>query len=132
MTELRQEFAVLCELQNVCVARAVAADPDVAFVINGDSMIRLRPLIARAGAAPVSDEISRLIELKDRRSLGAARARRRVLVGAGFAGRKRVWAMDNPDVILCVDRYPDSHSDVPVIRQRLRPQRIDFKSRCPH
>src|SRR5262249_15782174 len=42
MTELRQELAVLSELQDMGVVRAIAADPDVTFVINGDPVVRLR------------------------------------------------------------------------------------------
>src|SRR5260370_32829771 len=35
--------------------------------------------------------------------------------------------MDDPNVILAVDRNSNGHAQQPVIRQRLRPERIDFK-----
>ena len=46
---------------------AVAANPDVPLVIHGDSVVRLRPVVALARAAPVPDEVALLIELEDRR-----------------------------------------------------------------
>ena len=37
---------------------AVAADPDVAFVIDGDAVVRIRPIVALARAAPVADQVA--------------------------------------------------------------------------
>ena len=51
---------------------AVAANPDVALVVDEDSVIRLRPVVAFAGTAPVADEIARLVELEHRRRRRAA------------------------------------------------------------
>src|SRR5262245_63572561 len=45
VAELREELAVLSELQDMGVVRAVVADPDIAFVIYGDSVVRLCPLV---------------------------------------------------------------------------------------
>src|SRR5262249_18197139 len=72
MAELREELAVLGELQDVGVVRAVAADPDVAFVIYGDPVVRLRPFVALSRTAPVSDQIAGLIEFQNWRGLRAA------------------------------------------------------------
>src|SRR5262249_11228043 len=49
---LQQELAVLGELEDMRVLLAVAADPDVAFVVNVNAMVGLRPLVAGAGTAP--------------------------------------------------------------------------------
>src|SRR5437879_1618848 len=91
MPDLHQEFSVLREFQDhVVVERstpglrlicggslrrrgnlrtaAVAADPDVSFVIDGDSMIRDRPIVTLARSSPVPDEIALLVELENRRS----------------------------------------------------------------
>ena len=55
LADLHQELAVLRELQHHAVAAAVAADPDVALVVDGDAVVRRRPLIAVAvAAAPVA------------------------------------------------------------------------------
>ena len=40
--------------------------------------------------------------------------------------------MDDPDVILRIDRHADRVAQDPMVRQRLRPQRIDFKPRRLH
>ena len=47
------------------LAAPVAADPDVAFVVDVDTVIRRWPIVTLARPSPVSDEIARLIELKD-------------------------------------------------------------------
>ena len=74
LADLHQELAGLRELQNHAVvdrpaaaillssaasggrllAAAIAADPDVAFVVDVDAVIRGRPVVALAGAAPMS------------------------------------------------------------------------------
>src|SRR6202007_1036770 len=79
MPDLHQELAVLRELQNLVVviqslllAPAVPADPDVALVIYGDSVIRIRPVVAFSRAAPVADEVAGLVEFQNRRSGYAA------------------------------------------------------------
>ena len=51
---LRDELAVLRELHDVRVAGAVAADPDVAGVIDEDAVVRRRPVEALAGPAPAT------------------------------------------------------------------------------
>ena len=50
---------------------AVAADPDVAFVVDGDAVIRIRPVVALPGSAPVPDQIAGLRRTRE----PAARAR---------------------------------------------------------
>jgi hypothetical protein len=40
--------------------------------------------------------------------------------------------MDDPDVILCVHRYANRHTQQPMIGQWFRPHGIDFKSRRLH
>ena len=37
--------------------------------------------------------------------------------------------MNDPDLILAIHRHADHGADDPVVRQRLRPHRIDFESR---
>src|SRR5262245_20108630 len=125
MTVLRQELAVLSEFQDVGVVRAVAADPDVAFMINGDPVVRLRPLVTLSRTAPVPDQGAGLIEFENRRGLRAACAG--LLIRGGFVRRERVGPMNDPDVVLRVNAYADRHPDVPVVRQRLRPQRINLE-----
>jgi hypothetical protein len=42
---------------------------------------------------------------------------------------KRACPVDDPNVILSIHRNADSLAENPVIREGLRPQRIDFESR---
>ena len=82
--DLHEELAVLRELQDVRVGAAVAADPDVALVVDGDAVVRLGPLVALAGPPqwPTS------LPAGSNSSTGGAfeqhDAGRRVLVGGGF------------------------------------------------
>ena len=124
-----QELAVLRELQDLRVLAAVAADPDVALVVDRDAVVRLRPLVALARPAPVADEVARGIELEDRRRLRAARRGRRILVRGGFVGvdasRRDGRSRRDP----ARRRRRRSSAEDPVVRQRLRPERIDFEPR---
>src|SRR6516225_8484191 len=146
MTDLHQELAVLRELQDhvvveaasagdLCLvatpsrAPAVAPNPHVAFVIDRDSVIRGWPIVTFSGPAPAPDEISFLIELQNGRSSRAALRYGRVRRGVQFAALERALPMNDPDVVLTVDRHADGHAEEPVIRQRLRPKGIDFKHR---
>ena len=71
LADLQQELAVLGELQDVRVLLAVAADPDVALVVDVDAVVRLRPLVALARAAPGA---TRLPAGSNTSTGGAARA----------------------------------------------------------
>ena len=128
--DLQQELAALGELEQLRVAVAVAADPDVALVVDGDAVIRGRPLEAFARAAPVIEEIPRLIELQHRRRAGAALPRRRLqlepLLVVAERGRA---AMNDPHVVVLVHRDADRGSEHPVIGQRFGPQRIHLEGR---
>src|SRR5205814_5239231 len=46
-------------------AAPVAADPYVAAVVDGDAVIRVGPVVAVAGSAPMPDQIARGVELED-------------------------------------------------------------------
>src|SRR4029453_10873346 len=60
------------------LAPPVAADPDVALVIDGDAVVRHRPVVSLTLAAPVRDQVALLIEGENRRSRRAAFRYRRV------------------------------------------------------
>ena len=75
LADLHQELAVLRELQHHAVAGAVAADPDVALVVDGDAVVRRRPLVAVAvGAAPVAEQVALLDRTRGSAAPSAARA----------------------------------------------------------
>src|SRR6185503_10591763 len=72
---LGDELPVLGELHDLRIARTVAADPDHAGVIDEDAVVRRRPVVAGAGAAPVADEVAGLVEGENRRRAGDSRLR---------------------------------------------------------
>jgi hypothetical protein len=75
------------------------------------------------------DKITSGIEFKHGRCFGAAGASRRILVSSGFVRRERIGAMDDPDVILSINRYANGHSHQPAIRQRFGPERVYLEAR---
>src|SRR5712692_10310805 len=110
-------------------ATTVAADPDVAFVIHGDAMIRIGPIVTRAGAAPVPDEVALFVELKNGRSRNTALRSRRFRGGVNFHGFVGIRSMDDPDMVLGVHGYTDGHAEDPMVGKRLRPKGVHFKLR---
>src|SRR2546430_9736835 len=108
MADLHQELAVLREFQNLIVAKvsrvfafAVAANPHVAFVIYEDPMIRIWPVVAFAGAAPVPDEVALFIELENRRSGHAAFRGGRLPRSAEFHLRLRNLVLRKSHMVSC-------------------------------
>ena len=99
----------------------IAADPDVALVIDGDPVIRIRPVVAVARTAPVADQVARLIELENRRRRSAALRGGRIGGGMQLARFQRAGPMNDPDMVLRIDGDADGLSQNPVVRQRLRP-----------
>ena len=66
MADLHQELAVLSELEHHVVvvtvavlAAAVAADPDVTFVIDEDAVVGVGPVVVFAGSSPVARLLGR-------------------------------------------------------------------------
>src|SRR5262249_60984750 len=109
---------------------AIAADPDVALEIDENPVVRFRPVVALAGAAPVADEIAGFVELENGRgrhtafSLHYTRATlgtRGIRCAVVFHGFERGLAVDNPDVIVRIHTDADRVAENPVVRQRLRP-----------
>ena len=77
--------------------------------------------------------VAGLIELEHRRrrqrSTSSAVGGSVASADLGARGERVGAAMDDPDVILGVDRNAGDRSEHPVVRQRLRPERIDLEAR---
>jgi hypothetical protein len=131
-TDLQQELAVLRELQDVAVVRsAVAADPDVALVVDVDAVVRGRPGVARAAlTAPPPQQRAGRIELENRRRDLAALAG--LLVGGAFDLVEDVGPVHDPHVVLGIDPQPDRLALVHPVGQRFRERRIDLEPRRHH
>ena len=132
VADLHQELAVLGEFEDVGVLLAVAADPDVAFVVDMDAVVGLRPLVARPG--PPQDR-TRLPSGSNTRTGGAVRQHSAIgglssaplLIVVEPAGA----AMDDPDIVLLVDPHADRPAQQPIVGKRLRPERIDLEHAGP-
>ena len=152
MPDLHQELPILRELQNLVIAEVgrtlaasrtllvrqplrlgrrraspVSADPNVALVIHRDPVVRFRPIVAGTGAAPMPDQIAIFVEFENRRRGLAALRSRRIGLHVGFFRIQRPAAVDNPNMVLGVNRHADSHAEQPVVGQRLWPHGIHFK-----
>jgi len=138
--DLLQELAVVRELQDVGVrslagggvATAVAADPDIALVIDGDAVVRRRPHIGLVGrrAAPSGDDVASRVELDHRRRRHAAFAERRVGHRADLLLRvERVVPVDDEHMVTVVDADADHVAEHPVVGERLGPEWVDFERR---
>ena len=90
-------------------------------VVDEDTVLELRPLVAMSGPAPRPQQRSILIKFEHRRRRTPDRTR---LVR--LQGRR---PMDDPHMIAPVDGYADDGADDPVIGERLRPIRIHVERR---
>jgi len=75
------------------------------------------------------DQIARGVELEDGRRWSAALRRRRVGRGVHLARFERARSMDDPDVVARVHGDADRLAENPFVRERPRPERIDFEPR---
>src|SRR5205085_2301574 len=82
MARLHDELAILGEFQDLRVLGAVAAEPDVALVVDGHAVHRLRPLVALTGRAPGVHDIAVRTDRHYRRCRPAADRGRRIELGA--------------------------------------------------
>src|SRR5262249_40604386 len=87
------------------------------------------PIVALSRSAPTRYQIAFLIELQHGRRGRATLRDRWLRCRVHLACFKRACPVDDPNVILSIHRNADSLAENPVIREGLRPQRIDFESR---
>src|SRR5205807_8858516 len=97
--QLHQELPLLGELQDLGVFGAVAAEPDVALVVDVDAVRPFRPLVARSRSAPGSHQVAGRVEHEYGRGRAAALGDGRVLFEPLFVDMQPSRAaMDDPDV----------------------------------
>src|SRR5262245_22260585 len=112
---LHNEFSVLRELDEVMIGWTIATEPYEPLRISVDSVFSFGPVVARAGTAPASDEVSVLVEHQHRWR------RHAFLIGAHSAR-----ALQDPRMALLVDRDAGNLTPDPLGRQ-LRPRRLHLK-----
>ena len=130
--DLQQERAVARELQDLAVTLPVAPDPDVVQVVDEDAVLLVRPLVAVAGTAPGLDDVALLVELDHRRRRHAALGGRWVDRRAALAVGQRSGPVQHPDVVARVDGHTDDVPEQPLVRQRLRPERVHLQRSPRH
>src|SRR5215469_9054587 len=130
LADRHEEFAVAGELHDHAVVLAVAAEPDIAFVVDKHAVLVLWPVIALGGfwSAPRLDHVARLVELDDRGRRVAA-DRLIAALGALVAIIHRARALADPDVVILVHKDAADLPEDPIVRQRLGPARIDLEFR---
>src|SRR6185437_2131442 len=127
LADLQHEFSVLGKFQHLAVVVAIAAEPDEALVIDIDAMLVLEPVIALARATPGAQHVPFLVKFDHRR-------RRHAAFGAWWNERRRLFiigerarALDDPDVVLRIDRYACSLPHDPVVGERFGPRSVDLE-----
>ena len=145
-----QPLAFGGELQHDVIAAAVAADPDVVLVIDEDPMLlggpallgRIPEIVDDRGlfviavepcallhpgrTAPRADDFSGGVEGHHRGGGVAAFGGRRILHRPHLVGGQGAGPLNDPDIVLAVDRDARDLAQNPVVGQRLRPGRIDL------
>src|SRR5579862_7289025 len=106
------------------LTRAIGAEPDIALVIDRDSMVRAWPVMPFR-FAPMPHQVPCRVEFKHVRRLDAALG----AIGSqiGLFWLQGAFAVNNPYVVTRIHRNADGLANHPVVRQRLRPERIDFE-----
>src|SRR5262245_60723177 len=126
-TELENELSLFVELEDLSVLVTVSADPDIAFVIDSNSVVALRPFVSFARPSPTSNKAPGLVEFQNWRSDLAADTDGWCEIGGLEIVFDSSRPMNDPHVILRIHRQADRRSLYPVVRQWLRPVWIDFK-----
>ena len=93
-------------------------------------MLALGPFVAGARSAPGAHHVAGLIEHDHRRRRATALAPRRVLLRTKLAIAQRARTLHDPDVPALVDSDAGDLAENPVIRERLRPERVHLQLRC--
>jgi len=127
--DLQNEFSGTRELQVLAVKVAVSANPRKARRIDADAMLVLWPLIAVAWAAPSLEQISFAIKFHHRRSRPAAFGGRWIERQRLLIIRKRAGTLNDPDMVLRIDRNARCLAHYPVVGQRLGPGGVDLEPR---
>ena len=107
----------------------VAADPDVAFGVDVDTVLVAGPVVALSRPAPGGKEVALLVELEHGGGGDTAIRALRVERRAALVFGQRARALQDPDVVIRVDCNTGGLADDPVIGQGLGPVGIDGVAR---
>ena len=129
LADLHHELAVAGELQDEAVVLVIAAEPDEVLLIDADAVLLLGPVVALPGPP----QACTTLPSGSNSITGGAGTQHLARGGFGggelLAARQAARALDDPDVVALVDRDAGDLAERPVVRQRLRPERIDLEFR---
>ena len=125
----QHQLALARELHHPVVH--VRADPDVVGVVDEDAVRVARPVgrVLLGLLAPALHHLAVLVELDDRRRRLAAGAHRRGLLLVELLFGEGLGQVGDPDVVLGVDEHAGDRAQDPVVRELLRPGRVDLEGR---
>src|SRR4029077_14263751 len=126
--DLHQELALGRELDDLVVLGVVAADPDVALLIDVDAVLVLEPLVALSRPAPGVQHAAVGVELDDRGRGDAALRAFRLERSAFLLVDQRSRAVDDPHMVARVDGDAGDLAEDPVVGQRLGPGSVDLEA----
>ena len=126
LADLQEELSVARELQDMVVARAFAGDPEVALVIDVETVNLLGPVVAFTRAAPTFNVVTVGVELHDRRCRHAALRLRRIRCGAAHIRAEAASVLGDPDMILRVNGHTADRSEEEFLRH-LWPEWVDLQ-----
>ena len=126
MADLQNKFPFVRELDCLPVFGAIAGNPDVSGMVDEDAVLRIRPVIALARAAPGFEKIALGIKHKNRRRGNAAFRSRRSLRRAEIILRVRARTLQHPDVVLPIDGHSADLPHDPIVGQLFWPGGVDL------
>ena len=126
---MQDELSFHRELEQLPVLLAVTGEPDEVVIVDENPVLALGPFVAQAETAPVADEVARLIKDEDRGSGDAALRFGRVLLGGTLSLSERARPMHDPDTLVFVRGDARDLPQYPIVREHLRPERIDLELR---
>src|SRR3984893_1520613 len=129
LADLEDELAVHGELEKLTILLAVAGQPNEIIVVDEDAVLALGPLVVPRGTAPTANHITGLVEDENWRSGDAAVGCRGVLLGGTLARSERARTVHDPDAVVFVGGNARDLPEDPIVRQRLRPERVGLKLR---
>ncbi len=129
VAEVPDKLPVARKLDDAVAGRC-SRQVDVLVTVHGDRLQSPRPAGVVVRASPCVDDFPVLVELQNLRSEDTAVAPGRGRHGVQFVGARVRTTIDDPDVIVAVDVHVDDLLHAPFVRQRLRPEGIDFVGRA--
>src|SRR6266446_10697525 len=103
--------------------------PNITVPVDPETVGHYWPILRGSRPSPSRENVTFLVELKNRRRRNAARSCRRDLSGTCIIRGNRTRVVQYPDVIIFVDGNAFDVSKDPVFWQFLRPGRIEFIAR---